>query len=200
MATAMSNGANRASAAPREESVAAMADRVEALLAGFDTVSSPRVARGQAEELVRTIVGLYGAALERVLTVVHDALDGQSDLVFERLCDDKLVETLLCLHGLHPVPLDERVQQALDSVRPYLKSHEGGVEVVEVDGGVVTLRLEGNCKGCPSSTATVKLAVERAILERVPEIREVRAETAAPAPAPLYDECVIVLDDVLQRA
>jgi Fe-S cluster biogenesis protein NfuA len=200
MATALSNGATRRSAAPRDQSVAAMADRVEALLAGFGSVSSPRVAKEQAEELVRTIVGFYGAGLERVLTIVHDALDGRSELVFERLCDDKLVETLLCLHGLHPVPLDERVQNALDSVRPYLKSHEGGVEIVDVTGGVVTLRLEGNCKGCPSSTATVKLAVERAILERVPEIREVRAETAAPARKPLYNECVIVLDDILREA
>ena len=53
--------------------------------------------------------------------------------------------------------------------------------IVGVDDGVVTLHLEGTCDGCPSSSATVKLAVERAILERVPEIHEVRAENVAPA-------------------
>jgi Fe-S cluster biogenesis protein NfuA len=194
----MTNGAIRRAAAPRDPSVQAMADRIETLLASFDSVSSSRIAKEKAEELVRTVVGLYGAGLERVLSIVYEALDGRAATVFDRLCEDGLVETLLCLHGLHPVPLDERVQRALDSVRPYLKSHEGGIEIVEIAGDVVTLRLEGNCKGCPSSTATVKLAIERAILERVPEIKEVRAEAAAPAPKPLYDECTIVLDDVLQ--
>ncbi len=157
-------------------SVAAMAERVEALLASFETVATPRQARERAEELVRTIVGLYGAGLERVLSIVHDATGERSPEVFARLCGDGFVESLLCLHDLHPLSLDERVRAALDSVRPYLKSHEGGVEIVRVDGAVAYLRLEGSCDGCPSSTATVKLAVERAILERVPEIREVRVE------------------------
>ena len=89
---------------------------------------------------------------------------------------DKFVESLLCLHGLHPVAVEDRVQGALDSVRPYLKSHEGGIDIVSIADGVVLLRLEGSCQGCPSSAMTVKLAVERAILEQVPEIHEVRAE------------------------
>jgi Fe-S cluster biogenesis protein NfuA len=200
MATAMTDGASRNGAAPRDTKVQTMGDRVEALLAGFDSVSNPRIAREQAEELVRTIVGLYGAGLERVLSVVHEAAGDRSEEIFDRLVDDKFVETLLCLHDLHPIPVEERVGLALDSVRPYLKSHEGGVEIASVAAGVVTLRLEGNCKGCPSSTLTVKNAVERAILERVPEIREVVAETAAPAANPVYDECTISLDEiVLQR-
>jgi Fe-S cluster biogenesis protein NfuA len=100
--------------------------------------------------------------------------------VFARLCEDPFVESLLCLHGLHPLSVEERVQRALDGVRPYLKSHEGGVEIATIEDDVVVLRLEGTCDGCPSSEATVKLAVERAILDRVPEIRSVRAESATP--------------------
>ena len=153
-----------------------MADRVESLLAGFEGVSTPREAREGAEALVRTLVSLYGAGIERILAVVHDASATDSEEIFARLCEDKFVESLLCLHGLHPIPLDVRVQRALDSVRPYLKSHEGGIEVVSIEGDVVTLRLQGSCDGCPSSAATVKLAVERAILEQVPEIRVVEAE------------------------
>ena len=200
MIAAERNGASRNGAAPRDPNVQAMSDRVESLLAAFDSIASPRLAKEKAEELVRTLAGLYGAGLERVLTIVYDTLGESSDAVFARLCEDKFVETLLCLHGLHPVPLDERVQAALDSVRPYLKSHEGGIEIVAIEGSVVTLRLEGNCKGCPSSSATVKMAVERAILERVPEIREVVAESAPPAPQPAYTDCVVNLDDVLLRA
>ncbi|MGP6191268.1 MAG: NifU family protein [Vulcanimicrobiaceae bacterium] len=162
--------------------VAALADRIETLLGGFDSVATPRQSRERAEQLVRTIVGVYGAGLERMLSIVHETLSERSDEIFSRLCDDRLVESLLCLHDLHPLSLEERVQRALDSVRPYLKSHEGGIEIVAIDGPVVYLRLEGSCDGCPSSAATVRLAVERAILEKVPEIREVRAEGVASVP------------------
>jgi Fe-S cluster biogenesis protein NfuA len=174
-----------------------MGARIDALLRSFDGVPPSSPPRERAEELVRTIVGMYGAGIERILTIVHDGAGDAGDSIFEALCEDKFVETLLCLHGLHPVPLDERVQEALDAVRPYLKSHEGGIEIVAVADGVVTLRLEGNCKGCPSSAATVKLAVERAIFERVPEIREVRAEAAPAQEKPAYDACVVNLDDAV---
>jgi Fe-S cluster biogenesis protein NfuA len=173
----------------------AMGARIDALLTSFDGAPSATPPRERAEELVRTIVGMYGAGIERILAIVHERAGAESETFFTALCDDKFVETLLCLHGLHPVPLDERVQAALDAVRPYLRSHEGGIEIVAIADGVVTLRLEGNCKGCPSSAATVKLAVERAILERVPEIREVRAEQAPPQEKPAYDGCVISLDE-----
>jgi Fe-S cluster biogenesis protein NfuA len=156
--------------------VAAMAKRLEELLAGFDTAEGG--ARERAEELVRTVVGLYGDGLERLLAIVHQELGDRSEELFARICDDKLVEGLLCLHGLHPVPLDERVKAAMESVLPYIQSHRGNMEISRIDGEVVYLRLEGSCDGCPSSGATLKNAVERAILERVPEIREVRAEAS----------------------
>ena len=162
-------------------SVPAMADRVEQLLAGFDAVQTPRRARERAEELVRTIVTLYGEGLERVLSIMHDELGDRSEACFERLCDDTFVESLLCLHGLHPIALEERIERALQSVLPYIKSHKGNMEVSRIEGDIVYLRLEGSCEGCPASAATLKLAVERAILERVPEIREVRAEEPAAA-------------------
>jgi Fe-S cluster biogenesis protein NfuA/nitrite reductase/ring-hydroxylating ferredoxin subunit len=63
------------------------------------------------------------------------------------------------------------VAQALEKTRPYLKSHGGNVNLVGVDDlGAVTLRLEGNCHGCPSSSATLKLAVEEAIYEAAPDV------------------------------
>jgi Fe-S cluster biogenesis protein NfuA len=165
--------------------VPAMADRVEQLLGGFDAVQTPRRARERAEELVRTIVTLYGEGLERVLSIVHAESGEQSDAVFERLCEDKFVESLLCLHGLHPIALEDRIEAALQSVLPYIKSHEGNMQLSRIEGDVVYLRLEGTCDGCPASATTLKLAVERAILERVPEIREVRAEE------PVTDELTV---------
>lgn len=176
-----------------------MADRVESLIDGFDAVSTPRQARELAEELARTIVNLYGEGLERVLTIVHDTVDERSPEVFAALCEDRFVESLLCLHGLHPLSVEDRVQAALDGVRPYLKSHEGGVAIASVADGVVTIAMEGNCDGCPSSAATVKQAVERAILERVPDVHTVvAAEATVPAatygPLRFENGCLSLVD------
>jgi len=162
-------------------SLSALGDRVETLLRGFDAVSTPRQARELGDELARAFVTLYGAGLERVLGIVYDAAGERSDAIFAELCADGFVESLLCLHGLHPISVADRVQTALDGVRPYLKSHAGDITITGIDDGVVTLRLQGTCDGCSSSSATVKLAVERAILERVPEIHAVRAENITPA-------------------
>ena len=69
--------------------------------------------------------------------------------------------SLLLVHGLHPYDVETRVARALDGVRPYLGSHGGDVELLGVtDDGVVRLRLLGSCDGCPSSSVTLKLAVE----------------------------------------
>ena len=81
------------------------------------------------------------------------------------------------LGGLHPDDVDTRVQRALDQVRPYLGSHAGGVSLSGVDAdGVVHLRLEGSCDGCPSSALTVKSAIEDAILVAAPDVVAVEAE------------------------
>jgi len=97
--------------------------------------------------------------------------------VLDRLLADPLVESLLVLHDLHPLDLDTRIQRALDRVRPYLGSHAGGVEYLGVtDDAVAHLRLEGSCHGCPSSTVTVRLAIQGAIEEAAPEVTDVVVE------------------------
>jgi Fe-S cluster biogenesis protein NfuA/nitrite reductase/ring-hydroxylating ferredoxin subunit len=88
-----------------------------------------------------------------------------------------VVGNLLVLHDLHPDDVDTRVQRALEQVRPYLGSHAGGVSLSGVDEqGVVHLRLEGSCDGCPSSALTVKSAIEDAILVAAPDVVAVEAE------------------------
>ena len=152
-------------------------DQIEELLAAL-------TARGQgpaAEELVRLLVGLYGDGLAHIMSALaEDGDPGQ----LERLTDDPLVESLLLLHGLHPLDVDTRIQRALDRVRPYLGSHAGGVHYVGVTDGVARLRLEGNCDGCPSSAITVQLAIEGAVQDAAPEVTEVVVEGVTEAPAP----------------
>ena len=88
--------------------------------------------------------------------------------------DDPLVESLLLLHGLHPLDVDARIQRALDRVRPYLGSHAGGRAVSRRGAtGVARLRLEGSCHGCPSSTVTVQLAIKEPC--RMPRPRSPRS-------------------------
>jgi Fe-S cluster biogenesis protein NfuA/nitrite reductase/ring-hydroxylating ferredoxin subunit len=156
--------------------------QVEGLLEQLEALPD-RVAREQANETVAALLDLYGAALERIVEEVA-AVDADGR-VAASLGEDELVSHVLLLHGLHPVPLGARVQEALDGVRPYLASHGGNVELRGVDEGVVRLAMEGSCSGCPSSTVTLKLAIEDAIHKAAPDVVEIVAEgVAAEAPAP----------------
>jgi Fe-S cluster biogenesis protein NfuA len=164
--------------------------RVEGLLAQLEALSDPTV-RETATEVVQALLELYGEGLGRIVDLVAERDDG---ILAEALADDELVAHLLLLHGLHPVPVEERVRGALESVLPYLESHGGNVELLGVEEGVAHLRLEGSCSGCPSSTMTLKLAIEDAIFKVAPDVEEVKAEgavaPAAPASGLLQLECV----------
>lgn len=67
----------------------------------------------------------------------------------------------------------ENVESVLDELRPYLMADGGNVELVEIDGPIVKLRLQGACGSCPSSTMTLKMGIERRLREFIPEIAEV---------------------------
>jgi Fe-S cluster biogenesis protein NfuA len=68
---------------------------------------------------------------------------------------------------------NDNVEKVLDELRPYLMSDGGNVELVEIDGPIVKLRLQGACGSCPSSTMTLKMGIERRLREFIPEIVEV---------------------------
>ncbi|TFD54735.1 hypothetical protein E3T55_02790 [Cryobacterium frigoriphilum] len=151
------------------------------------------LARERAEELVRQVTDLYGEALEHVLTIAGetdahgirpapggtDGLDrapGSHSMV-GALVADELISGLLLVHGLHPQDAPTRVAAALESVRPYLGSHGGDVQLLGLSAdGVVRLRLLGSCNGCPSSSVTLKLAVEDAIERAAPEVTRIDVE------------------------
>ena len=69
----------------------------------------------------------------------------------------------------------EKVEAALDQIRPALLADGGDVELIDVNEGVVTLRLTGACGGCPMATMTLRHGIERVLKEEVPEIKEVIA-------------------------
>jgi Fe-S cluster biogenesis protein NfuA/nitrite reductase/ring-hydroxylating ferredoxin subunit len=161
--------------------------RVETLLGDMASLPDPGT-REKATAVVQALLDLYGEGLERIVERVAERDDGA---LAEALAGDELVSHLLILHGLHPVPLEARVRAALDEVRPYLESHGGNVDLVGLDGGIARLRLEGSCSGCPSSTMTLKLAIEDAINKAAPDVEGIEAEGAAssePGPALLQLE------------
>jgi len=136
--------------------------RVEGLLEQLDP---------KGIEAVQALVELYGEALARFVAGA-DATQ------------DELLTHLLLVHDLHPVDVETRVRQALDDVRPYLGSHGGDVELLGVADGVAHLRLGGTCNGCPSSTVTLRNAIEEAVMRAAPELERIDAEgVAEPQPA-----------------
>jgi len=73
--------------------------------------------------------------------------------------------------------IKEKVEAALEKVRPSLQADGGNVELLEVtDEGIVKVKLTGACGGCPMSQMTLKMGIERVVKEAVPEVKEVIAE------------------------
>jgi Fe-S cluster biogenesis protein NfuA len=74
--------------------------------------------------------------------------------------------------------MKEKVEAALDKVRPFLQRDGGDVELVEVtDDGVVKVRLKGACSGCPGATMTLKNAIEETLKQEIPEVKSVEQVT-----------------------
>ena len=70
---------------------------------------------------------------------------------------------------------NENVEKVLDELRPFLISDGGNVEIAEIDGPIVKVRLQGACGSCPSSTMTLKMGIENMLRHYIPEVTEVRA-------------------------
>lgn len=76
-----------------------------------------------------------------------------------------------------PADVLDRIEATLDTMRPYIASHRGSVEIIDFDNsdGTLLLRLGGTCQGCAASTITLKQGIEVRMRERVPEVREIVA-------------------------
>jgi Fe-S cluster biogenesis protein NfuA len=148
--------------------------RLEELLQEVERAGPP-AAREHTREIVQALLDLYGAGLEKILEGIAAAGEQGQAIIDSLACDD-LVSSLLLLHGLHPLDLETRVQQALEQVRPALRKHGGDVELLQVRDGLVRLRLQGNCHGCPSSAATMRQTVEEAIVAKAPDATAVEVE------------------------
>jgi Fe-S cluster biogenesis protein NfuA/nitrite reductase/ring-hydroxylating ferredoxin subunit len=149
--------------------------RIQALQERLDAIpQSP--ATDLAGELVGAVISLYGEGLERIVASLGDRA--------QELVDDQLIATLLLIHDLHPVPLAERVQAALDSVRPYMESHGGNVELLSLEQGIARIHLRGSCSDCSASSVTLELAIKQALEEMAPDLEGLQVEGVAPQAVP----------------
>ena len=157
-------------------------ERIQTLLDA--SAGSGTVVRERTEQLAGELTDLYGAALERMVSIAAKSDPGLVD----RFVADELVASLLLVHGLHPHGVERRIETALDDVRPYLGSHGGDVTLLEVldgaGGATVRLQFAGSCKSCPSSAVTLEFAVEDAVRAAAPEVTSIEVVAAERDSAP----------------
>jgi Fe-S cluster biogenesis protein NfuA len=151
--------------------------KIEGLIGQIRSAADPEI-RTAALDLAQILMDFHAAGIDRMMEISSNAGD-EGWQIIDEFGRDELVSHMLLLHGLHPLDLDTRVRDALERVRPYLQSHGGNVELIEIDRGIVRLNLTGSCNGCPSSSLTLKTAIETAIYENAPDVVSVECETAS---------------------
>ena len=163
--------------------------RLDELLSQLEQIPGATAALGLAA--VQELTEVYGTALSRILA----AAAGVPSLL-AAFDSDELLRNLMILHGLHPLPVTDRVNRALDQVRPYLHSHGGDVTLLAVADGVARVAFTGHCDGCTSSASTMQAVIRDAVLGVAPELDRVEAE---PARAPAHPAPVIPIEALLRR-
>ena len=163
---------------PAEDRPEKLLERVQELQDRLDSVGDPAT-RKVADELVSAVVQMYGAGLERIIERMLAAGEAGEQIAVA-LTDDQYLATLLLIHDLHPVPLEARVQEALDSVRPYMESHGGNVELLSLDNGIARIHLRGSCSDCSASAMTLELAIKQALEQAAPDLEGLEVEGVAP--------------------
>ncbi len=153
------------------------------------TTHQDRATASTAEELLDWIDVFHANGIGRIVEMIRD---WRGDILLESLAADPIASSLLDAYGLGSgTDLESArvaVQAALAEVRPYLHSHGGDMEVVNISDGVVRLKLHGSCDGCTGADATILEQVEQALQThwvdyRRVEIEEMEAEPHPP-PAP----------------
>ena len=171
----------RADGAVNAPSADAIVERLGELLERLESVGDP-AARATAEDLVSTLMEIYGEGLERIF----DALTEETPAVAVRdaLLDDGVVASLLLIHGLYPVDLETRVREAVDALRPQVLAEGGKIDLVSLDDGVAQFLLEeapGSSSGCAAESATLEMDLIGALEQAAPDLLGVELLSAAEA-------------------
>ncbi len=154
----------------QERSLADMLRDIEALTSLSENWDD--TARKGAQARAEAIDALNAEAFRRLIRHLRD-VDGMASAL-KSAASDEVVYAVLRRHGILRPSLFERVDEALNSVRPMLASHGGDAELVSVEASSAVVRFLGACDGCPASALTFYSGVKKAIQEQVPQIKEVK--------------------------
>lgn len=153
-----------------EEALTAIALRLDSLVQSFEQHPIEQV-RQDALEMLGLIDALHRDGIYRLVELLWTG----SPAILEKALNDPAVNMLLELYNLVPQDLEPKQQAelALEQVRPYIQSHGGAVDVLDVVGGVVHVRLSGACQGCAGSAMTLKRGIEAALREGFPGFQSI---------------------------
>jgi hypothetical protein len=163
--------------------------RLARALADVESAVGPN-AWGRVESLVTELVSLYGEGLVRLLAHARASARDPGELEAS-LSSDEVVASLLSLHGAHPIPLDRRLERAMDRVRDAIG--EARVEIERVSDDEVTVRASGVNQAIAATNLTALVA--KAIEREAPEIASVRVDGLAAAPP----EKLLGVDQLVRR-
>ena len=138
-------------------------DRIESLVRDLEECPDS-VARENSRELVRTLLDLHATGIARMLELAPASK--------EDWARDHLVSSLLLLHGLHPIPPEERVRTAIANVRSKLRAVGADIEIAEVSDTHVCIRLFGDS----TQASHARALLEAALMEAAPDIEAVTFE------------------------
>ncbi len=163
------------------EEFQAIAEHLDGLVQEFENLPYPEVRR-KVFDLLQSVDALHREGLHRLVDFLHDHDQGEW---VDRAAEEPIVRTLFTLYDLAPAAPQSQVETALELVRPYIRSHGGDVEVIDVVDGVVHLRLSGACQGCAGSEMTLKRGVTAALEQGFPGFAGLRLVEPELPPAAL---------------
>jgi len=170
------------SSGSQKDDINLQGERIQKLIERIEALPYPG-AKELIQECMEAMLAFYGHGLSRILQVVNEA-DSEGRKVYRELIHDDVIKGLLLIHDLHPLDLAARLRDALDKVRPYLKSHGGNVELISLENNVAKLRLQGTCQSCASSAVTLELAIKHAIEQACPDLVHFEVEGIVEKPSP----------------
>ena len=162
------------------DDLAALGEWIDGLIQGFAAHPDDDV-RERVFALLDGVDALHRAALGRLVTILQAP---GTEGAWAGAQADPVIRTVLLLYDLLPQSERARAEEALAAVIPYIESHGGTLDLLDVADGVVTLRLGGSCQGCAGSTVTLQRVVEGALRDGFPGFRELRVESPPPPPGP----------------
>ncbi len=168
--------------------------RIGELVQEIESIADPAV-RASTKSLVQSIMDLHGAALEKTLDIVAEAGEPGMNII-DRLGRDSLVSSVLVLYGLHPEDIQTRVVNAVEKMRPQLRKQGCEVEILEINGGAIRLRVETGSHTCGSTAKTVQASLEGAIYDAAPDLTSLVIEGFEERPASGF----VALDKLMSGA